>query len=59
MMGTLCPKGLTEHEIVNAENRVAYPMVRKDGKLTRVGWDEAYRAASDKFKRDSSKATGL
>ena len=49
-MGTLCPKGLTEHEIVNAENRVAYPMVRKDGKLTRVGWDEAYRAASDKFK---------
>ena len=54
-MGTLCPKGLTEHEIVNAENRVAYPMVRKDGKLTRVGWDEAYRAASDKFKEIQAK----
>lgn len=54
-MGTLCPKGLTEHEIVNAENRISYPMVKKEGKLTRVSWDEAYKAASDKFKQIQSK----
>jgi assimilatory nitrate reductase catalytic subunit len=48
--GTLCPKGLTEHEMVTSENRVTTPMIRKDDKLQAVEWDEAFKHTSDKFK---------
>ena len=53
--GTLCPKGLTEHEMVNASNRVTAPMIRKDGKLQAVEWDEAFKKTSDKFKEVQAK----
>ncbi|SHO81680.1 Assimilatory nitrate reductase large subunit [hydrothermal vent metagenome] len=49
-MGTLCPKGLSEHEMVNSNNRVSTPMIRKDGKLEAVEWEEAFKTTSDKFK---------
>jgi assimilatory nitrate reductase catalytic subunit len=39
--GKLCPKGLSEHYIIEAENRARYPLLRKNGQLERVGWDEA------------------
>lgn len=39
--GKLCPKGLAEHYIIDAENRAKYPLLRKNGKLQRAGWDEA------------------
>jgi len=39
--GKLCPKGLSEHYTIHAENRAKYPMLRKGGKLVRVGWNEA------------------
>ncbi|CAA6818972.1 MAG: Assimilatory nitrate reductase large subunit [uncultured Sulfurovum sp.] len=48
--GTLCPKGLMEHEMVNAENRVTTPMIRKEGELEAVEWEEAFQNVSDKFK---------
>jgi assimilatory nitrate reductase catalytic subunit len=48
--GTLCPKGIMEHEMVNAENRVTAPLVRKDGEFTAVEWDEAFKHTADKFK---------
>ncbi|CAA6807666.1 MAG: Assimilatory nitrate reductase large subunit [uncultured Sulfurovum sp.] len=48
--GTLCPKGLSEHELVNSENRVATPMIRKDDKLQAVEWDEAFTTVANKFK---------
>jgi len=53
--GTLCPKGLTEHEIVNSDNRVATPMIRKNGELKAVEWDEAFKKVSDKFKEVQNK----
>jgi len=49
--GTLCPKGLTEHEMVNSSNRIANPMIKKDGKLTNSSWDEVFKYTSDKFKQ--------
>jgi assimilatory nitrate reductase catalytic subunit len=49
-MGTLCPKGLSEHEIVQAPNRLTAPMIRKNGKLENVEWDEAFTKVSDQFK---------
>ncbi len=48
--GTLCPKGLSEHEMVRASNRVATPLIRKDGELQAVEWDEGFRVVGDKFK---------
>jgi anaerobic selenocysteine-containing dehydrogenase len=39
--GKLCPKGLSEHHTISAEGRAQYPMLRKNGKLVRVSWDEA------------------
>jgi assimilatory nitrate reductase catalytic subunit len=54
-MGTLCPKGLTEHEMVTSENRVTTPMIRKNGVLTGVEWDEAFKHTSDKFKEIQAK----
>ncbi len=48
--GTLCPKGLSEHEMVNSEHRIPTPMIRKNGELRAVDWDEAFTKVSDKFK---------
>lgn len=48
--GTLCPKGATQHLYVNAENRVTAPLIRKNGTLEPVGWDEAFTLVSNKFK---------
>ncbi len=53
--GTLCPKGLTEHEMVVSSNRVSSPMIKKDGKLNAVEWDEAFTHTSNKFKEIQNK----
>ena len=39
--GKLCPKGLSEHHTLSAHGRAQYPLLRKNGKLERIGWDEA------------------
>jgi len=39
--GKLCPKGLSEHHILDAPGRATQPLLRKDGKLEPVSWDEA------------------
>jgi anaerobic selenocysteine-containing dehydrogenase len=39
--GKLCPKGLSEHYILESENRAKYPLLRKNGRLVRVSWEEA------------------
>jgi len=50
-MGTLCPKGLSEHQMVRADNRVTAPLIRKSGALAPASWDEAFTKVSDEFKR--------
>ena len=52
--GTLCPKGLTEHEMVDSSGRVTTPMIRKNGELKAVEWEEAFKYTSDKFKEIQS-----
>lgn len=47
--GKLCPKGLSEHYTLEAENRAKYPLLRKNGKLVRVDWDEALGTMVEKF----------
>ncbi|WP_263384367.1 molybdopterin oxidoreductase family protein [Granulicella arctica] len=39
--GKLCPKGLSEHHILASPGRAKQPMLRKEGKLVPVSWDEA------------------
>ncbi len=39
--GKLCPKGLSEHQILAAPGRATTPMLRKNGTLVPVSWEEA------------------
>jgi len=39
--GKLCPKGLSEHHILDSPGRARTPLLRKQGKLVPVSWDEA------------------
>ncbi|MBI4888660.1 MAG: molybdopterin-dependent oxidoreductase [Acidobacteria bacterium] len=48
--GMLCPKGLSEHDTIAAGNRARHPLLRKDGALTRVGWDEALTTMAARFR---------
>ncbi len=50
-MGTLCPKGLSEHQLINADNRILNPLIKKNEKLEVASWDASYRKVSDTFKR--------
>jgi len=53
--GKLCPKGLSEHYTLEAENRAKHPLLRSNGKLHRVGWDEALGVMADRFRAVQSK----
>lgn len=53
--GKLCPKGLSEHYTIEAENRAKYPLLRKNGKLVRVGWEEALQTMVERFRATQSK----
>ena len=48
--GKLCPKGLSEHYVLDANNRAQFPLLRKGGKLVRVGWDEAIGTMVERFR---------
>jgi anaerobic selenocysteine-containing dehydrogenase len=48
--GMLCPKGLSEHHTLEADTRAQYPLLRKNGKLVRVGWEEALSTLVEKFR---------
>lgn len=47
--GKLCPKGLAEHYAIEAEGRAKYPLLRKNGQLVRVSWDEAIGTMVERF----------
>lgn len=48
-LGKLCPKGLAEHQFIHSENRARRPLLRRDGRLAPVSWDEAVNAMVEKF----------
>lgn len=49
-LGKLCPKGLSEHYTLEAPNRAKHPLLRKNGKLVPVSWDEALDTMVEKFR---------
>lgn len=48
-LGKLCPKGLAEHYAIEAEGRARFPLLRSDGRLQRVGWDQALDTMIERF----------
>lgn len=59
-LGKLCPKGLSEHYTLEAPNRARTPLLRKNGALVPVSWNEAldtmvrkFRGTQERYGRDS------
>lgn len=50
----ICDKGRFGYHYVESEERLNQPLVRKDGKLTPVSWDEAVSLVSMRFKQAES-----
>jgi assimilatory nitrate reductase catalytic subunit len=50
-LGKLCPKGLSEHYTLEAENRAKHPLLKKNGKFVRIAWDEALAIMVEKFQK--------
>ncbi|MHB1023875.1 MAG: molybdopterin-dependent oxidoreductase, partial [Acidobacteriaceae bacterium] len=53
--GKLCPKGLAEHHSLDAPNRANYPLLRRNGKLVRVSWDDAIATMVQKLQAVQAK----
>jgi formate dehydrogenase major subunit len=55
--GTLCPKGAALLDMVHAETRLKYPMIRKSGsdKFEQVSWDAALDRIARLMKDDRDK----
>jgi predicted molibdopterin-dependent oxidoreductase YjgC len=59
--GKLCIKGWNVHEFVHSPKRLTRPLLRKNGKLEEVSWQEAleYTAAKLKEIKDSNGGDSL
>jgi anaerobic selenocysteine-containing dehydrogenase len=53
--GMLCPKGLSEHHTIVADNRARYPLLKRNGAFGRIGWDEAFTTMATKFRETQAK----
>ena len=47
--GFICPKGASFAELDNDPDRLARPMVRRDGVLTETTWDEAFAVVAERL----------
>ena len=47
--GLFCAKAVFLPKIVYSRDRLQHPMVRRDGKMQRIGWEEAMNLLADKF----------
>lgn len=53
--GKLCPKGLAEHYAIDADGRAQYPLLRKNGVLVRLSWDEALETMAQRLRAIQAK----
>ncbi|MFP5226384.1 MAG: molybdopterin oxidoreductase family protein [Acidobacteriota bacterium] len=53
--GKLCPKGLAEHYVMEAEHRSLYPLVRGDDGFRRTSWNDAMQRMAGEFRRVAAK----
>src|SRR6476659_742088 len=47
--GFICPKGASFAELDNDPDRLARPLVRRDGELIEATWDEAYTVIAERL----------
>ncbi len=47
----LCVKGRFGYDYIHRDDRLTTPLIKKNGKFEKAGWDEAYQLISDKFTR--------
>lgn len=61
--GALCPKGNAALEILYHTDRLRYPLARRNGRLERIGWDEAVAMLAERLEttraRDGADAVGF
>ena len=59
----LCIKGRYAFDFANHEDRIAQPLIRKNGRLTPATWEEAFELVGRKFKevrdKDGGQAIGI
>jgi NADH-quinone oxidoreductase chain G len=48
--GQLCVRGRFGYQFINSDKRLTKPLVRKNGTLQEVGWDEALEAVANRLK---------
>lgn len=48
--GKLCPKGLSEHHMIAAATRARFPLLRQNDQFARIGWDDALRTMTERFR---------
>ena len=48
--GMLCPKGLSEHHTIRTDNRARHPLLKKNGSMEPIGWDEAFSTMASRFR---------
>jgi anaerobic selenocysteine-containing dehydrogenase len=48
--GQLCPKGLSEHHTIAADNRARHPLRKENGRFTRIGWPDALETMATTFR---------
>ncbi|HZL94927.1 MAG TPA: molybdopterin-dependent oxidoreductase, partial [Vicinamibacterales bacterium] len=53
--GMLCPKGLSEHHTIVADNRARHPLLKHNGESGRIGWDEAFATMATQFRETQAK----
>jgi len=56
--GKLCVKGWNVHEFVQSPKRLTQPLLRKDGELTPVSWDEALDFTATRMREIKEKHGG-
>lgn len=61
--GKLCVKGRQAHQFIHSEQRLTYPLVRKNGQLKKASWDEALGMIAEGLRKikqtDSADAIGF
>ncbi len=57
--GRLCVRGWNIHELLNTNEKIRTPLVRKNGKLVEATYDEAIAALVDNFKKAAGDEIGF
>ncbi len=57
--GQLCCRGRFGYQFINSDKRLTAPMVKKNGKLTEVSWDEALEVVASRMKLTGSASAAL